>query len=199
MNFSSEKLNSNERKETFLWSERVNSLKKKGILEETEGLGYNFDKPTFDIFSISEEYISDLKDINIQSNQETLSVLEHNKEKEILIIRARGFDRMRDKIAKDLGKALGVDGEYPRLLEISKHFSGEQGDKLRSMHAAMDLIVKRVQEHNKSNETLIECALKNLSSAMGAVKETISGKSTYQNQGKVEPGSSPGHIVSREV
>ena len=59
--------------------------------------------------------------------------------------------------------------------------------------------MKRVQEFNKQNESLVQAALTNITGAMNAIKGTLAEKPTYQKKGEVEGVTSAGQLVSREA
>jgi hypothetical protein len=62
------------------------------------------------------------------------------------------------------------------------------------------LLLKRVHELNKENETLVQSALQHVTGAMKAIRETLQEKPTYQRKGEVSSGPAPtGNLVSREA
>jgi hypothetical protein len=63
----------------------------------------------------------------------------------------------------------------------------------------MELLLKRVQEHNRQNEVLVQSALNNITGAMNAIKGTLQEKTTYKKKGEVEGHTSAGQLVSREA
>jgi flagellar biosynthesis/type III secretory pathway chaperone len=120
--------------------------------------------------------------------------------KEELIGKARIAEMIREKHAFELGSVVGLESTRPRLLELAVQMPYEQGEKLRQMHAALDMVIKRIQELNKENEQYAQLALRTLNGAMGNIKETLAGKNTYERKGhyKVGPEVS-GNFVSKEA
>src|SRR5690606_24250519 len=94
------------------------------------------------------------KEILISANLDDLS--ENNKSKEAMLIKIRSLETDRIRLAQELAKSLNVDSEAPRLLELAKHLDEEPGDKLRSMHSVLELLLRRIQEFNQKNEVLVQ-------------------------------------------
>jgi flagellar biosynthesis/type III secretory pathway chaperone len=63
----------------------------------------------------------------------------------------------------------------------------------------LELLLRRVQEYNRQNETLVQNALSNITGAMNSIKGTLQEKPTYQKRGEVEGHASSGQLVSREA
>lgn len=138
------------------------------------------------------------KDILVASNLDELT--ENNRSKEAMLLKIRGIEAQRIKVAAELTEIVGGDKDQPRLLELARAFNSDKGDKLRSMHSVLDLLIKRIQEHNAQNEVLVNSALQNITGAMKAVREVLQEKTTYQRKGEVavSPAAS-GQLVRREV
>jgi hypothetical protein len=140
------------------------------------------------------------KELLIGANREKLE--ENNQLKEAAIFKLRAQDSLRSRYATELATQVKADVEQPRLLDIAKHIAGAEGDRLRSMHAALDLLIKRITEINKENEIYAQSALKSLGGALNDIKETLSGgKKTYARKGqsvKLGPDTA-GHFVSKEA
>lgn len=143
------------------------------------------------------EVVRKEKEILIAANLDDLS--ENNKTKEAMLLKIRGLETDRVKLAVEVSVELGLGAENPRLLEIAKHVGDEHGDKLRSIHNVLELLLRRVQEYNRQNETLVQSALNNITGAMNAIKGTLQEKPTYQKKGEVEGHASSGQLVSREA
>lgn len=126
---------------------------------------------------------------------------ESNKNKELLLLRIKAQDTARERYARELAHAVGTDSQQPRLLEIAKVLQGDDADRLRVLHATLDLLIRRVYELNKDNELLTKNALAVLGGAMGEIKDTLAPKKTYERQGKMTKGSeqAAGNFVSREA
>lgn len=138
------------------------------------------------------------KDILVSANLDELN--ENNRTKEAMLIKVRALETQRIAHAHEVGLAMGIEGaENVRLLEIARQIGGETADKLRNLHSVLDLLLRRVQEYNRNNETLVNSALQNITGAMNAIKGTLQEKPTYQKKGEVEGHASSGQLVSREA
>jgi flagellar biosynthesis/type III secretory pathway chaperone len=137
------------------------------------------------------------KDILIASNLDDLN--DNNRAKEAILIKIQKVDEARGREATELAAELGLTGA-PRLLDISRHVAGEAGDRLRNFHSVLELLLKRVQELNKENETLVQSALQHVTGAMKAIRDGLQEKPTYQRKGEVSNAPAPtGQLVSREA
>lgn len=137
------------------------------------------------------------KDILISANLDELN--ENNRGKEAMLIRIRALESQRLAAATAVFSALGLSGEHPRLLEMARHLDTESADRLRNIHSVLELLLRRVQEFNRHNESLVQAALTNITGAMNSIRNTISDKATYQKKGEVEGVASAGQLVSREA
>ncbi len=125
---------------------------------------------------------------------------EINQGKETLLMKIKMVDTLRIKHAQELAVQIGADSENPRLLDIAKYLQGEAADRLRGLHAALDLLLKRLTEINKENEEYAQKALSTLNGAMTNIKETLSGKKTYEKKGQMKSGpDQAGNFVRKEV
>lgn len=127
---------------------------------------------------------------------------ENNQLKEAAIFKLRAQDSLRSRYAVELATLVKADTEVPRLLDIATHIGGPEGDRLRSVHAALDILIKRITELNKENEAYAQSALRSLNGAMNDVKETLTGKQnkTYARKGQPKLGpDTAGHFVSKEA
>ena len=140
------------------------------------------------------------KDVLVAAKVDELN--ESNKIKDATLVRIRSLENTRMKVARDLAQCVGADVESPRLLDIATRLDGQRSDKLRSLHATLDLLVKRTSEVNKQNEELAQAALANISGAMSAIRDELQPKPTYARQGAMAtaaPAASAGNLVSREA
>ncbi len=140
------------------------------------------------------------KEILIRADREALD--ENNSIKEELLYKLRAQDSLRSRYAMDLAGVVGGDVENPRLLELAQKmaFNPAAADRLRTQHAALDLLIKRITEINKSNEEHAQTALKTLNGALDNIKETLSGKKTYEKKGGYKTGPQvSGNFVSKEA
>lgn len=137
-------------------------------------------------------------DILVEAKLEDL--IENNKTKEMLVSKIRAADRVREKRARDLGTILNCKSEPLRLLDLASQLEFKKGDKLRSIHTTLDLLVKRIKEHNEKNEELVGSALKNIQGALENLKQSLEGKETYKQEGQIQKSSPPtGRFVSKEA
>jgi hypothetical protein len=144
------------------------------------------------------ELVRKEKQILIEAKADQID--EINFQKEILISKINELNHFRIDHVLELASALNIPAGEARLLNLSRHIGGAQGDKLRSQHAALELIIKRLSEINKENAFYAESALKNVASALDSLKETFMGQKTYQNKGKYQQtGEKSGHLVSKEA
>ena len=113
----------------------------------------------------------------------------------------RAQDALRARYATDLAALVGGDTENPRLLELAQKIAGTPiSERLRTQHATLDMLIRRITEINKDNEELAKTALKSLNGALNEVRGTISGKSTYGGKGQVKNGpNTSGNFVSKEA
>lgn len=120
--------------------------------------------------------------------------------KEELINKCRIADMLREKYAHELGSLVGLSQPRPRLMELAAQLPMKQGDALRQMHSSLELVIKRIQNLNKENETYAQSALKTLNGALGNIKETLAGKSTYERKGQYKVGPEvAGNFMSKEA
>lgn len=143
------------------------------------------------------EVVRKEKEILVAANLDELN--ENNRAKEAMLIKIRALEVERTRVAAHVAQELGLKGDAPRLLEIANHLPDESGEKLRSIHSVLELLLKRVQEYNRQNEILVQSALNNITGAMNAIKGTLESKATYQKKGEVEGHTAAGNLVSRQV
>lgn len=127
-------------------------------------------------------------------------IIDLNQTKEQTLTRLRSLDGLRQKYASELAREIGADFESPRLLEMAVRLSDPKAQKLRNIHATLELLLKKISESNKENETYAQSALKMLNGSMNEIKDTLSGQKTYKKQGGLQRGPEvAGHLVSREA
>ncbi|MCB0391434.1 MAG: flagellar protein FlgN [Bdellovibrionales bacterium] len=140
------------------------------------------------------------KEILISANLDELN--ENNKIKEEVLIQARQLEKERIKIIDSLLTEEDIKMENPSLLELANYFQGIKGEKLRNLHAVLDLLIKRVKDINNQNEVLIKSALKNITGAMKSIKDMLDDNKTYKKQGtlgETHDHQSSGRLVSKQV
>jgi flagellar biosynthesis/type III secretory pathway chaperone len=137
------------------------------------------------------------KQLLIDANMDKLQ--ENNENKENLLFKIKTTDSLRARYAAELASLVQADAENPRLLDIAKNVGGPEGERLRVIHAALDMLIRRLSTLNKENEEVAQSALKNLGGALNNIKDTLSGKKTYGGKGQVKRGpEQAGHFVSKE-
>lgn len=125
---------------------------------------------------------------------------ENNKSKEMMMGKLRQLDRLREKMARELAQVVGADMAQPRLLDIASKLQMQDGDRLRSLHQALDMVIKRLKDLNLKNEALVQSALTNVQGAMEALRTTLGDSPTYKKQGDIKKTEVlSGQLVSREA
>ncbi len=137
------------------------------------------------------------KEFLIAADVENLS--ENNKSKEALLYKIRSLDAARERYAKEATHLFGGDVEQPRLLELARRVGNSEGEKLRGLHSALDILMQRLISLNKENEQYAQSALNVVNGAMGNIKETLSPKKTYERKGQMAKGAAEqsGNFVSK--
>jgi flagellar biosynthesis/type III secretory pathway chaperone len=121
-------------------------------------------------------------------------------QKDLLLQKIRIADTLRQKHAQELAGLIKADVENPRLLELAQKLSPENGNRLRQLHATLDIVIRRLLELNKENESHAQSALNTVNGAMTNLKETLSGKKTYEKKGQMKLGpEQAGNFVSKEI
>ena len=138
------------------------------------------------------------KQFLIEANTDRL--VECNSQKDIVLQKIKIADTLRFKHAKELCEKIGADSENPRLLEIAQRLHGPKGDQLHNFHSTLELVIKRIIELNRENEQLARKAINTLNGTMDNIKETLSGKKTYEKKGTYRSGpENSGNFVSKEA
>lgn len=144
------------------------------------------------------ELVRNEKEILISADREKLE--ESTQAKEQILMKLKIVDTLRAKHASEMALMIGANAEAPRLLEIAQKVGGNYGDKLRGLHAALEVLVKRITGINKENESYAQSALQTLNGAMNNIKDTLSGKKTYEKKGQLKQGPhQAGNFVSKEA
>jgi flagellar biosynthesis/type III secretory pathway chaperone len=144
------------------------------------------------------EIVRKEKEYLVSADIEKLQI--SNQEKESTLYKIRTIDGARERYAKELAGLIGTDVAQPRLLDMARVIQGTEGERLRAIHATLDLLVKRTADLNRENEIYAKSALETLNGAMNDIKETLAGKKTYARQGKMATGpDQAGNFVSKEA
>lgn len=137
------------------------------------------------------------KDLLRESNLEKLNAVNSNKEQ--LITQIKSLDALRGNYATELAYQVGADTTQPRLLELAVKMNGAEGEKLRTMHSTLELLLKRLVDINRENAEAAQRALYNVNKSLESFKDNLSGPKTYTRQ-QVRSGSDKsGHLVSRKA
>lgn len=123
-----------------------------------------------------------------------------NKSKEKMILKIAELEDKWSEAAASLAKDLKMDTE-PRLMELSRKIGGENGEKLQQTHSVLSMLVHRINEINKKNETLVGSALSHINGAINSIADTLNENPTYKNSGgmKEENEGASGRLVQKEV
>ena len=144
------------------------------------------------------ELVRKEKQILIDANTDQIN--EINFQKENLLTKINELNNFRIDYVVEVANGLSIPAGEARLLNLARHIGGAPGDRLRSQHAALEIILNRIRELNEENSVYAEAALKNVSFAIDSLKETYMGQKTYRNTGKYKSGSEKsGHLVSKEA
>ncbi len=137
------------------------------------------------------------RDILISADLNELN--ENNKSKELAFLRAKQHEEDRQIAARELAGLEGLSATT-KLVEFARHLDGEAGDRLRSRQSVLELLLKRVRDHNQNNEILVKSALENVTGAIGSIRDQLRDKPTYKKSGGIasRPAES-GQLVSKEV
>lgn len=134
------------------------------------------------------------------SSQFVEPLIENNHHKETLVTKIRAVDTLRLRYAQELCVQLKMNHENPRLLEIATVMGGEEGQRLRSLHAALDLVIHRLVQINKENEVLAQAGLKFITGAVDSLKGALAGKKTYEKKGAYKMGpDQAGNFVNKQT
>lgn len=163
-----------------------------------------FDKLVKNLEEITKQYrllldsVRTEKELLVKTDLEKLN--QNNLVKEQLLFKIKNLDEARVVAASELALQVGANATEPRLLELAQKMGGAEGDRLRSIHSALELISKRLVELNRENESYAAAALNTVNSAMENIKDSLMGKKTYQKKGSYQQGyDKSGHLVSKEA
>lgn len=99
------------------------------------------------------EVVRKEKEILIRADREALE--ENNQIKEELLYKLRAQDSLRSRYAMDLATIVGGDVENPRLLELAQKLASlpAAADRLRTQHAALDILIRRITISTKTTKS----------------------------------------------
>lgn len=127
-------------------------------------------------------------------------LIENNKVKDAMLVRIRTLENQRTRLARDLTLIVGGDHDQPRLLDLANRCSEKHNERLRNLHAVLELLVRRVAELNKQNEHLVQAALDHISGAIDSIRDGLKPKPVYARQGQIaDVKAGGGRLVSREA
>ena len=123
-----------------------------------------------------------------------------NKSKEKMLLKVNELESKWTLAAATLAKELKLD-EEPRLLSLARKLDSEKSEKLQQIHSVLTMLVQRISEINKKNETLVQSALSHINGAMESIADTLNENPTYKNSGgmKAENEGASGRLVQKEV
>lgn len=164
----------------------------------------SFDRLITNLEEITKQYrllldcVRKEKEFLVQSDIDKLN--ESNTVKDQILAKIRSIENHRILAAGELAGHVGANTEEPRLLEIAQKIGGPEGDRLRTIHSTLELLIKRLVDINKDNAVYAETALIVVNSAMDNIKESLMGQKTYQKKGSYQQGyDKSGHLVSKEA
>ncbi len=168
--------------------------------EESREAFENLDRSLDDLIKVYRGILNVVRqerEILISAQLEALN--ENNHSKETMLVKARQLEDERQKAARQLAEAEGLP-EQTKLIDFARHFDGEPGERLRSRQSVLELLLRRVREHNQQNEALVNSALENITGAIGSIRNQLRDKPTYRKSGgMVAPPADSGQLVSKEV
>lgn len=129
------------------------------------------------------EVVRQEKDSIANSNLEQMN--QHNENKEVLLMRIKSLDSIRERYAKELANLVQLDSEYPRLLELAQRVPFELAEKMRLSHATLDLLIRRLQKLNQHNQVVVESALNTLHGALNDLRDALAPTKTYGRDKKM--------------
>ncbi len=124
-----------------------------------------------------------------------------NQSKEKMVLKIRELDLKWQASADQLFKTFNIESSAHTLLELSKHYAGEERVKLEQLHSVLNMLVQRISELNKKNEILVQAALSHITGAMNSITLTLNENPTYKNSGNMQSTNkdAQGRLVSREA
>ena len=137
------------------------------------------------------------RDILVAADLDELNV--NNRSKEAMLIKARSLEESRISIVKDLANSENLSADV-KLKDLALHFGGDLGERFQKLHTVLNLLLKRVREHNQHNEGLVNSALDTVTGGMQSIRDSVGDKQNYKKGGKLgdaKPGA--GRLVSREA
>ncbi len=141
------------------------------------------------------------KEHEILSGAQMDRITEINEVKEKLVFKVKELDAQWQKSADQLASELKLRDLKPTLLGLAKNLNGEQAKKLEQLHSVLNMLVERIVELNKKNETLVHAALSHINGAMNSITKTLNENPTYKNSGSMEGVNkdAQGRLVQREA
>ncbi len=161
-----------------------------------EKLMHNLDELTKNYRQLLDVVRSE-KEILRESNIEKLNAV--NASKDQLITQIKSLDALRGNYATELAHHVGADTTQPRLLELAVKMNGPEGDKLRTMHSTLELLLKRLVDINRENAESAQRALHNVNKSLDSFKENLSGPKNYTRNQIKSTADKSGKLVSREA
>lgn len=129
------------------------------------------------------EVVRQEKESIANSNLEQMNL--HNDNKEVLLMRIKSLDSIRERYAKELANLVQFDADYPRLLELAQRVPFELAEKMRLSHATLDLLIRRLQKLNQHNQVVVESALNTLHGALNELRDALAPTKTYGRDKKM--------------
>jgi flagellar biosynthesis/type III secretory pathway chaperone len=169
----------------------LKSSASKKLIDSLEGL--------LSLYNILFDHLKRERELLIASDIENL--VSSNATKEALLKKIALRNEIREQAAQSLAQQMGLKSTVPRLLELAeKSTDVELAAELKRYHQILNLTIERVTELNRENDVFTQSALRSLKRALVNVKDTLTGKKTYEKKGKMNEGPlQAGNFVSKEA
>lgn len=143
---------------------------------------------------------------NLLIDADTEGLIANNTKKEILLKKISGVEGLRIGFVGSISRELGMSNPTPRLLEIAEAYKMQAKGRspeeatLKRYYENISELLDQVRDKNQANENLALSALKTVGGVLENIKETLSGKKTYQKKGQYKMGpEKSGNFVSKEA
>lgn len=139
------------------------------------------------------------RDILVSANIGELQNI--NQQKDLLIKETLQLEGKWYETAESLAEAQNLKGSEITLLNLARKLPMEDGDKVRTVHDTLRLVVERTRAINQANEEYIQSALNHINGAMGAIKKTLSQNTNYEKAGTKTDDAmeTSGRLMRKEV
>lgn len=127
------------------------------------------------------------------------SLIENTKLKEALLGKSRALERIRQVRVEELLKSLGLDVKEKPISEIIPLLPKESAKQLIELQLTLSKTLQTLRDANLQNEKLATSAKSIIDSGLRVMQGHSPESQVYKKQGKLEPSSRVGKIVSKEI